>query len=86
MAINSVKVIRDFDGYFEAEAKRIAAELPQVGLIIEVEAGPYQRCDVKYSVSDDKKKITLVYYAAIRVGFGRLWHDEVVKDLKEILQ
>jgi len=86
MAINSVKVIRDYDGYFEAEAKRIAAELPQTGLTIEVEAGPYKSCDVEYSVSDDKKKVTLIYYAAVRAGFGRLWHNDVVKELKEMLQ
>lgn len=82
---NQVKVLRDYEGYFEAEAKRIAEELPQQGITIEVEAGPYKSQDVYYSVSKDNKTIHLEYYSAVRVGFGSLWHDEVVAELKEVL-
>lgn len=83
MAVNTVKVIRDYDGYFEGEAKSIAAELPQLGYEISVEAGPYKSSDVSYAVDRDNRKIKLEYYAAVRVGFGRLWHDDVVKELTE---
>ena len=86
MAINTVKVIRDFDGYFEREAKRIATELPQLGYEITVYAGPYASADVSYSVNNEKKQINLEYYSAVRAGFGRLWHNDVVKEVTEMMK
>lgn len=83
MAINTVKAIRDYDGYFEREAKDIAAEIPQLGYEIIVEAGPYKSCDVSYKIDDENKKIYLEYYSAVRVGFGSVWHDDIVKELTE---
>ena len=83
---NTVKVLRDYDGYFEREAKSIAAELPQLGYEITVYAGPYASADVSYSVNNEKKQINLEYYSAVRVGFGRLWHDDVVKDVTKMMK
>lgn len=77
---NIVIVIKDYDDFFRREAERIATELPQVGLTINVISGPYRDCDVDVTNSkSNPKNITLDYYSAIRAGFGQLWHDEVVK-------
>lgn len=78
---NLVVVVKDYDGFFEREAQRVAEQLPQMGLTIQVTAGPYRPYDVHYHVRKNEKIVELDYYAAVRNGFGNPHTDEVIAEL-----
>ena len=70
-ATPQVVVERDFDGYFEAQVRRILTSLPTSPYrVVRIRAVPFLPDAVQYRAAGDE--ILLLFYAALRRGFGSI--------------
>lgn len=74
----TIKVINDYDGYFEGLVKSWVNKSPGCPFeTIEVNAGPYRASAVSFEIKDEGKTIAFDFYSALRAGFGVLSNDDV---------
>ncbi len=76
-ATPTIVIERDFDGYFEARVREaVARKGGSRHDVIRVDATPYLSDALRYEIDADKKEIRLLFYSALRAGFGSInWHD-----------
>lgn len=76
----------DYDGFFEAWSSRVKEELEKKSSTIKeivVTAGPYRSYGMTYELNQDKTRLELDFYSAVRNGFGGIGctPEELVQEL-----
>ena len=74
----TIKVLSDYDGYFESLVKRWLDKVPYCPFeTVEITAGPYRSSALSFEIKDEGKTIAFDFYSALRNGFGALAHQDV---------